>query len=125
MFISLPAAILTRRMGRKITMLIASIFFLVGSGINAGAVNVAMLIVGRILLGFGIGSANSVVPLYLSEAAPHKWRGAMTMLFQLTVTIGIFAACESGGRLLGQASCLSDLQPDAQPCLASRPLAPP
>ncbi|KAL4451268.1 hypothetical protein ABPG77_009346 [Micractinium sp. CCAP 211/92] len=92
MFISLPAAILTRRMGRKITMLIASIFFLVGSGINAGAVNVAMLIVGRILLGFGIGSANSVVPLYLSEAAPHKWRGAMTMLFQLTVTIGIFAA---------------------------------
>ncbi|KAL4420826.1 hypothetical protein ABPG75_010482 [Micractinium tetrahymenae] len=92
MAISLPAAILTRRMGRKITMLVASLFFLAGAGLNAGAVNTGMLIVGRILLGFGIGSANSVVPLYLSEAAPYKWRGAMTMLFQLTMTIGIFAA---------------------------------
>jgi hypothetical protein len=32
------------------------------------------------------------VPLYLSETAPPKYRGALNMMFQLAVTIGIIAA---------------------------------
>lgn len=32
------------------------------------------------------------VPLYLSEMAPSKWRGALNILFQLAVTIGILFA---------------------------------
>lgn len=63
-----------------------------GTGLNAGAHNLAMLVIGRILLGFGIGSANSAVPLYLSETAPYKYRGALNMMFQLAVTCGILAA---------------------------------
>jgi hypothetical protein len=31
-------------------------------------------------------------PLYLSEMAPYNLRGALNILFQLAVTIGIFAA---------------------------------
>lgn len=46
-------------------MFFASLCFLLGTGLNAGAHNLAMLVVGRILLGFGIGSANTAVPLYL------------------------------------------------------------
>lgn len=52
---------LTRRYGRKATMVAAGACFLVGAGLNAGAQNLAMLIVGRIFLGFGIGFANQVV----------------------------------------------------------------
>jgi sugar porter (SP) family MFS transporter len=86
------AASMTRAYGRKVSLVFASICFMAGTGLNAGAVNLAMLVVGRILLGFGIGAANTSVPLYLSEAAPHKHRGGLNMLFQLAVTIGILAA---------------------------------
>ncbi|KAM0952035.1 putative sugar/inositol transporter, major facilitator, sugar transporter [Dioscorea sansibarensis] len=51
-----------------------------------------MLIIGRILLGFGVGFANQAVPLFLSEMAPARIRGALNILFQLQVTIGIFIA---------------------------------
>jgi MFS family permease len=41
-------------------MLIAGVFFLVGVVFNGAAQNLAMLIVGRILLGCGVGFANQV-----------------------------------------------------------------
>lgn len=46
--------------GRKFTMQWASLLFLAGVVLNAGAVNLAMLIIGRILLGIGVGFANQV-----------------------------------------------------------------
>lgn len=55
MLASLVASAVTRRVGRRAVMLIGGTLFLAGSVINAGAVNIAMLIVGRILLGFGVG----------------------------------------------------------------------
>ncbi|KAJ8510119.1 hypothetical protein OPV22_000553 [Ensete ventricosum] len=78
--------------GRRLTMQAASVFFLVGVIFNAAARNIVMLIVGRILLGVGVGFANQAVPLFLSEIAPVHIRGALNILFQLDVTIGIFVA---------------------------------
>lgn len=48
------------RFGRKPTMQAASMFFLAGTVLNAAALNLGMLIVGRILLGIGVGCANQV-----------------------------------------------------------------
>lgn len=50
----------TRTLGRKVTMLIAGLFFIVGTVFNAAAMNLVMLIIGRILLGCGVGFANQV-----------------------------------------------------------------
>lgn len=82
----------TRILGRRISMLIGGATFLVGAALNGAAVNVAMLILGRILLGIGVGFANQSIPLYLSEMAPPKLRGGLNMCFQLFITIGILAA---------------------------------
>lgn len=82
----------TRRFGRRPTMLIAGIFFLVGVVFNAAAQDLLMLIIGRLLLGCGVGFANQAVPLFLSEIAPTRIRGALNILFQLNITIGILAA---------------------------------
>jgi MFS family permease len=90
--ISLPAAYATRRFGRKFTMICAATCFIIGAALNAAAENLAMLIVGRTFLGFGIGGSNAVVPLYLSEMAPFKLRGALNNLFQLLTTLGILIA---------------------------------
>jgi len=86
------ASYTTRVFGRKITMLIAGVFFIAGVILNAAAQDIAMLIIGRILLGCGVGFANQAVPLFLSEIAPTRIRGALNILFQLMVTIGILFA---------------------------------
>jgi len=90
--ISLPAAYATRRLGRKFTMICSATCFLIGATLNAAAQDLAMLIIGRIFLGFGVGGANQTVPLYLSEMAPFKLRGALNNLFQLLTTLGILIA---------------------------------
>ncbi|KAJ8434896.1 hypothetical protein Cgig2_003335 [Carnegiea gigantea] len=89
---SLVASTVTRRLGRKLSMLMGGVLFCAGAIINGFAKDVAMLIVGRILLGFGVGFANQSVPLYLSEMAPYKFRGALNIGFQLSITIGILVA---------------------------------
>ncbi|KAJ7980065.1 Sugar transport protein [Quillaja saponaria] len=86
------ASYTTRKLGRRLTMLIAGVFFIAGTAFNAAAQNLAMLIVGRILLGCGVGFANQAVPVFLSEIAPTRIRGALNILFQLNVTIGILFA---------------------------------
>ncbi|KAK9919065.1 hypothetical protein WJX75_009114 [Coccomyxa subellipsoidea] len=82
----------TRALGRRRTMTIGSVLFLIGAGLQAGAVHLGMLIAGRIMLGFGVGLANQSVPLYLSEIAPPKMRGGLNNLFQLATTTGILVA---------------------------------
>ncbi|GMI71937.1 SUGAR TRANSPORT PROTEIN 13 [Hibiscus trionum] len=86
------ASYTTRTLGRRLTMLIAGFFFIVGVVLNAAAQDLIMLIIGRILLGCGVGFANQAVPLFLSEIAPTRIRGGLNILFQLNVTIGILFA---------------------------------
>ncbi|KAM7257153.1 hypothetical protein ACFE04_012894 [Oxalis oulophora] len=86
------ASYVTTKRGRRASIIIGSISFFLGAVVNAAAVNVLMLIIGRIFLGVGIGFGNQAVPLYLSEIAPAKIRGAINQLFQLTTCIGILIA---------------------------------
>jgi sugar porter (SP) family MFS transporter len=80
------------RFGRKATMTAGGLAFGIGTALVAAAQNIAMLVVGRIILGVGVGFATQATPLYLSEMAPHSVRGALNIMFQLAVTIGIFSA---------------------------------
>ncbi|GAV79418.1 Sugar_tr domain-containing protein [Cephalotus follicularis] len=89
---SLAASSVTRLLGRRVTMLAGGVLFAAGAILNALAQQVWMIYVGRVLLGFGIGCANQSVPIYVSEMAPYKYRGALNMMFQLSITIGILAA---------------------------------
>ncbi|KAL3747440.1 hypothetical protein ACJRO7_016259 [Eucalyptus globulus] len=86
------ASHVTRRKGRRASIIVGSISFFLGAVLNAAAVNIWMLIIGRIFLGCGIGFGNQAVPLYLSEMAPAKIRGAVNQLFQLTTCLGILIA---------------------------------
>lgn len=86
---SLVASRFTVAVGRKNTMVVGGCSFFAGAAINGGAVNVAMLILGRILLGFGVGFTNQAAPVYLSEIAPPKWRGAFNTGFQFFIGIGV------------------------------------
>ena len=81
---------LARGIGRKGSLLLSGALFVIMAGWSAFLPNYEILYWLRFFLGFAIGIASFVVPLYLAEAAPAKIRGSMGTLFQLMITIGIF-----------------------------------
>ncbi|KAG6418494.1 hypothetical protein SASPL_120698 [Salvia splendens] len=92
LFTSFFASFVTDTFGRKPSLLAGGVSFLVGAALNAAAFNMFMLIIGRLLLGIGVGFTNQAVPLYLSEMSLPKYRGAISNGFQLAIGIGFFLA---------------------------------
>lgn len=79
-------------LGRKYSLVLGAILFVLGSVVCAIAWDPSILIVGRIILGLAVGVASFTAPLYLSEIAPYHIRGAMISLYQLMITVGILLA---------------------------------
>ncbi len=80
------------RLGRRRTLIITSIIFIAGALICAAATSLSMLVIGRLIVGLGIGVACSTVPMYISEVSPAHARGWQVSLSQLAITVGILAA---------------------------------
>lgn len=85
------ANMVSRKYGRRATMLMAGIFFIVGTVLGTSAQNLVMLIMGRAVLGCGVGFANQAVPVYLSEIAPPSLRGGLNLLFVVYALVGELA----------------------------------
>src|SRR3712207_796180 len=79
-------------LGRKGSLLVCAGLFLFGALICATAPNVEVMVVGRILLGFGVGAAAVTCPLYLAEMAPADRRGRMVTINELMIVTGQFLA---------------------------------
>lgn len=58
------------RFGRKIVIMIADAMFTIGALIMGVAPTINILIVGRLVVGLGIGIASMIVPIYISEVSP-------------------------------------------------------
>jgi SP family galactose:H+ symporter-like MFS transporter len=80
------------RFGRRRMLIFTAIVFIAGALVCAMATDVLMLIIGRAIVGLGIGFASSTVPLYISEVSPAGARGWQVSLFQFAITVGILAA---------------------------------
>jgi MFS transporter, SP family, arabinose:H+ symporter len=50
------------------------------------------LVTFRVLTGFAIGASTVLAPVYMTEIAPPRWRGAMVGMFQFNITFGILVA---------------------------------
>ncbi len=92
LFGALAAGLLADRLGRKRTGILAGLLFMVGAGVEAAAPGTAVLIVGRFVVGFGVGVASVAAPLYAAEMAPKQSRGRYVSTYQLAITIGILFA---------------------------------
>ena len=77
---------------RKYSIVFAVIVFVVGSILQTAAVDYAMLTVGRLIGGIGIGMLSMVAPLYISEISPPEIRGALLVLEELSIVSGIVIA---------------------------------
>ncbi|KAK9476952.1 general substrate transporter [Lipomyces japonicus] len=77
---------------RRYSIAFANVAFLIGTGLQAGAVNTAMLFVGRFIGGIGIGQVSMAVPLWIGETAPPNLRGSAVTLQQFAIAVGIMVS---------------------------------
>jgi SP family sugar:H+ symporter-like MFS transporter len=103
------AGTLADSIGRRPTMLLNAILFLV-SAVATGAANSAgVFIAARIAGGIAIGAASVLAPMYIAEVAPAHIRGRLASLQQMAIVTGLFCAFLSNDilvRLAGGASAI-------------------
>ncbi|XP_022977672.1 inositol transporter 4-like [Cucurbita maxima] len=78
------------KFGRKKSILVADVVFFLGAIVMAVAPFPGFIIVGRLIVGFGVGMASMTAPLYISEASPARIRGALVSTNGLLITGGQF-----------------------------------
>lgn len=76
--------------GRRKSILLADILFFIGAIVMSVAPAPWVIIIGRILVGLGVGMASMTSPLYISEASPARIRGALVSTNGLLITGGQF-----------------------------------
>ena len=82
------SSVLADEFGRKRVILLADVLFIVGASIQAYSSTVAAMVVGRCIIGAGVGAASFVVPLYIAEMAPAAHRGQLVTMNVLFITSG-------------------------------------
>ncbi len=92
LFGALIGGTLADRSSRKSAMIYAGYLFLIGAVVQAIAPHVAVLIIGRFVIGFGVGIASVAAPMYVAESSDASIRGRFVSGYQLAITIGIFFA---------------------------------
>lgn len=83
---------LSDKIGRKKVLFIAALLFLISAVGFSFSKAYSLIIFFRILAGMGVGVASNISPLYISEIAPAKKRGALVAYYQLAITVGILVA---------------------------------
>ena len=78
--------------GRRNTMMIAALLFLVGALIQGSAHDHMIFVIARLAGGMAVGAASVLSPAYISEVAPASIRGRLTTLQQIMIIIGLTIA---------------------------------
>jgi MFS transporter, SP family, arabinose:H+ symporter len=80
---------LSDKWGRKPVLIIAALCFIFSAALAAIPKTIWELIIARFIGGLAVGAASVISPMYISEVAPKKIRGALVSLNQLTIVLGI------------------------------------
>ncbi|KAF2016543.1 MFS monosaccharide transporter-like protein [Aaosphaeria arxii CBS 175.79] len=78
-------------LGRRRTILYGSLVFIVGGALQTFANGMPMMLLGRIIAGFGVGTLSTIVPVYQSEISPPHNRGKLACI-EFTGNITGYAA---------------------------------
>ena len=80
------------RHGRRPTMLLNAVLFLISAVASGLADSAAVFIASRLVGGLAIGAASVLAPMYISEVAPSHMRGRLGSLQQMAIVLGLFGA---------------------------------
>ena len=83
---------LSDRYGRRHNILLLAAVFFIGALGTAFAPNIGIMYVARVVLGFAVGGASGIVPVYLAETAPKRIRGTIVAVDQVMIVTGQLVA---------------------------------
>lgn len=89
---SLLAGIPGDRFGRRDSLRMMAVLYLISAIGCAAAWSWAALVIFRFIGGLGIGGSSVLGPMYIAEIAPASWRGRLVGFFQFNVVFGILVA---------------------------------
>ncbi|XP_067349058.1 proton myo-inositol cotransporter-like isoform X2 [Channa argus] len=89
---ALAGGSLNQWLGRRTCILMASFIFSIGGITLSAAPDKFVLLVGRVIVGLGIGIASMTVPVYIAEVSPPQLRGRLVTINSLFITGGQFIA---------------------------------
>ncbi|MES2220442.1 MAG: sugar porter family MFS transporter [Acidobacteriota bacterium] len=89
---ALTASIPGQKYGRRDSLRVMAVFYVISALGCAFAWNWPALIFFRFIGGLGIGGSSVLGPMYIAEIAPPKWRGRLVGSFQVNVVVGILLA---------------------------------
>ena len=101
LFGALGAGRVGDRMGGRDALRLTALLYAVSSLGCALAPDWAVFVGARVIGGLGIGASSVLAPVYISEIAPAKRRGALVGGFQLAIVLGILLAYLSNAVLGG------------------------
>lgn len=78
--------------GRRMTIIVGCVIFLIGVILQTASAGLGLLVAGRLIAGFGVGFVSAIIILYMSECSPKKIRGAIVSGYQFAITIGLLLA---------------------------------
>ncbi|KAL3487508.1 general substrate transporter [Aspergillus germanicus] len=78
--------------GRKKTIFAGAVVSVLGCALQAGAVNMEMIIIGRFIAGAAVGMLTSTIPMYAAELSEPKWRATLSGLLQWMLSWGFLVA---------------------------------
>ncbi|XP_074573571.1 putative plastidic glucose transporter 1 isoform X1 [Curcuma longa] len=93
---SLGVSSLVDKFGSRRTFQLDTIPLMLGALLSAQAHTMNEMLWGRFLVGLGIGANTVLVPLYISEVAPTKYRGSLGSFCQIGTCLGIIASLALG-----------------------------
>ncbi|CAK9175587.1 unnamed protein product [Ilex paraguariensis] len=89
---SVGSGSLVDKLGCRRTFQVDTIPLILGAIISAQAHSLDEILWGRFLVGLGIGVNTVLVPIYISEVAPTKYRGSLGTVCQICTCLGIVAS---------------------------------
>jgi sugar porter (SP) family MFS transporter len=89
---AMTAGIPGQRYGRRDSLRVMAIFYVISALGCAFAWNWPALIFFRFIGGVGIGGSSVLGPMYIAEIAPTEWRGRLVGFFQVNIVVGILLA---------------------------------
>ncbi|KAL2242486.1 probable plastidic glucose transporter 1 isoform X1 [Sesamum indicum] len=89
---SISCGSLVDKLGCRRTFQLDTVPLILGAIISAQAHSLDEILLGRFLVGIGIGVNTVLVPIYISEVAPTKYRGSLGTFSQIGTCLGIIAS---------------------------------
>lgn len=83
---------LSDRFGRRSVLKVAAVLYALSAIGSALAPSFLLLVLARMLGGFGVGASLILAPMYIAEISPPQLRGRMVSFNQLNIVIGISTA---------------------------------